>query len=105
MTNQDESRRRAKPYLDLVKRFLDGGATAEEFHDSFLAAFKRDEHVYAADIGALLRDMFDDVECYEPDGGLRAELKKKDPKFTIDEAELRASAEKFASYLRPLLSP
>lgn len=99
MTNQSESCRRARPYLDLARRFLDGRCTIREFHDSFLTSFKRDEHVYAPEIGALLREMFDDVECYEPDAVLRAQLKKRNPEFTVDDAELRTSADEFASRL------
>lgn len=62
------------PYAVLIRRFVDGGLTADEFEVVFLRLYKLDPTEWPADLFGVLDTLFADVDAYCPDERLRAEV-------------------------------
>jgi hypothetical protein len=79
-------------YIDIIRPYLAGLTTSEEFERGYLNAFKHESIPMTAAIYAILNDLFGVVERYCADVTLRG------PE-DADEAELRAAAGQALSQL------
>ena len=61
------------PYALLIRLFVDGGLTADEFEVIFLRLYKVDPTEWPADLFDVLDGLFADVDEYSPDESLRME--------------------------------
>lgn len=75
-------------YITLLKDFVVGKISADEFEQQFLQLFKGDSKLLPGREFEILDKLFSDVDAYCSDSELI-----EDPRFDIGEAELRASAQ------------
>lgn len=73
-------------YRDLIRRFVIGEVTADEFEVAYLRLFKNDPHQVAGAEFDILDGLFGDVDDYVSDPSLRTST------GDIDGEELRARA-------------
>lgn len=95
------------PYDDyggLIRRFIDGEVSAEDFQKRYLDLFKRESRVLNEQLFQLLDRLFADIDAYCGDPKLREELRKVHPTFHLDEEELRQRAVKAFEELRILMA-
>ncbi len=59
------------PYLVIMRQFIAGSITGEEFETVFLPLYKRDPTRWPADIFRVLDGVFADVDDFVFDAGLR----------------------------------
>jgi Bacterial self-protective colicin-like immunity len=74
------------PYAVLLRLFIDGRVTGEEFEVVFLPLYKKDATSWPPEIFDVLDGFFADVDDFCADPALRAEVSG------IDEDELRRRA-------------
>lgn len=74
------------PYAILLRLFIDGRITGEEFEVVFLPLFKQDATDWPPDTFDVLDSFFADVDDFCPDPALRVKV------AGIDEEELRHRA-------------
>jgi len=84
MMNNDVSQ-----YLSLLKSFLAGELSAEEFQGTYLDMFKRENRQFEQTLFSALDTLFGDLDSFVPDPALRAELESQNPGFYLDETTLR----------------
>lgn len=70
----DEVPRMLGSYEPIMKRFIDGDISAQDFEDRYLATFKLDKHQVPGREFDVLDGLFADVDDYVADPALRAEV-------------------------------
>lgn len=73
-------------YRSMIKRFIDGESSADEFETEFLSYFKSDTKQTVSNEFDVLDGLFADVDDYVSDPGLRASV------GGLDEHQLRQRA-------------
>jgi hypothetical protein len=73
----------------LLKQFLQGEMSAEEFQIAYLHQFKNESRQFDEALFEVLDTLFGDVDAFCADPDKRAELDAQIPGFYLDESELR----------------
>jgi len=76
----------ARHYVEMIRAFLDGRMSAQEFSAAFFARFKADADPFTEPEFQTLDRLFADLDAYCDDPDLRGE-------WGIDEDELRKCAQ------------
>ncbi len=75
------------PYAVLLRLFVDGNLTADEFEVIFLPLYKNDPTQWPSDLFDVLDTLFADVDAYCSNDDLRAEVRGLDAEQLRDRAE------------------
>lgn len=81
-------------YESLIRRYLDGGISVDEFRAAYFDLFKNEGALDKAQF-ELLDELFGDLDSFTTDPTLLAER----PDFYLDEAKLREKAQVTAALL------
>lgn len=93
--------RDATQYVSLLKGFLAGEISAEEFQAKYIGMFKAEDREFDPSLFVILDALFGDVDSFVLNPELMAELESQNPGFYLDETALRR---KVSSAYEKLLS-
>jgi hypothetical protein len=81
--------RDATQYVSLLKSFLDGEVSAEEFQAKYIDMFKTEIREFDPSLFVILDALFGDVDSLVLNPALMAELESQNPGFYLSETSLR----------------
>jgi hypothetical protein len=79
----------AAKYLKLIRAFNDGAIPLEQFERNYFRMHKAERVLIGPPVDRILGTLFSDLDSFEPDPALRAELNEDRPGFYLNEQEIR----------------
>ena len=81
--------RDATQYVSLLKSFLAGETSAEEFQAKYIDMFKAENREFDPSLFVILDALFGDIDSLVLNPELMSELESQHPGFYLDETALR----------------
>jgi hypothetical protein len=76
------------PYVELIRRFVDGRISASTFESDYLRMFKNEKTFFAPHVFEVLDELFADVDAFCPDPALRSEGDLSEEQLRVKCAEV-----------------